>query len=70
MKKAYLLTWNTDGSYGKPFGIFTDKDEMDKAIAAAADSIKVSFESLKADLYYYELPINKLVDIDHNVILS
>jgi hypothetical protein len=68
MTTAYLLTWNLDGSHGKPFGIFTNKDEMNKAIASAADTIKVSFESLKADLYYYELPVNKLVDVEYNVI--
>ena len=70
MKKVILLTWNLDGSYGKPFGIFTSKDEMNMAIAAAADTIGVSFENLKLDLYYYELPVNKLVDTDLNIIFS
>ncbi len=68
MKKAILYTWNLDGSYGKPFGVFTDKEQAEKALTEAAGIIGVTVENLKADLYYYELPLNKLVDVEHNVI--
>lgn len=57
MKTVILYIWIDTH---EPFGIFTNKDEADKALAMAADSIKMSIESLKCDLYLYELPLNKL----------
>ena len=59
MKTVILYIWNTTN---EPFGIFTTKDEADKAIAMAADNIKMSIESLKGDLYLYELPLNHLAE--------
>lgn len=67
MKKIILYQWNESR---EPFGVFSSKDEAEKALAAAADNIKTTVENLKADLYYYELPLNKLVIADMNIILD
>ncbi len=70
MKTVYLLTWNTDGSYGKPFGVFNSKAEMEGAIDRAAKAINSTIEDLKLDTYLYELPLNRLVDTDCNVVFD
>lgn len=70
MKTVILYIWNLDGSLGKPFGVFTDKKQAEKALAETAEFLQLTVENLKADLYYYELPLNKLVDVEHNIILS
>ena len=65
MKKVILYQWNESR---EPFGVFSSKDEAEVALAAAAHNIKTTVENLKADLYYYELPLNKLVIAEMNVI--
>ena len=67
MKTVIYYQWNESR---EPFGVFSNRDEADKALAAAADNIKTTVENLKADLYYYELPLNKLVIADMNIILD
>jgi len=60
MKKIIVLIWNTKSDFGKIFGVYTSKDEYEKAIVATSENISTTVENLKSDLYYYEVEPNKL----------
>jgi len=67
MQTVFFYQWNESR---EPFGVFSSKEKADKAISAAAENIKTTVESLKGDLYYYELPLDKLVIANMNIILD
>lgn len=61
MKSVIILIWNSGIHLGNIFGVYTSKDEMEKAIAATAENIKMTAEDLKGDLYvHYGVGVNKL----------
>lgn len=67
MQTIFFYQWSQSR---EPFGVFSTKEKADKAISAAAENIKTTVENLKGDLYYYELPLDKLVIAEMNVVLD